>query len=138
MFDLLFSGLGLLALLAIAAVVPRLLAKRRRLSANQATQLWRQFATAEAQPDLHRRVLELDKVLEAALRASGGQGSFADMLRIAGPRFSNLDALWDAHRLRNRIAHETGVDVRPSDADRAARTFASALTTLAGPRPSPS
>ena len=73
------------------------------------------------------KVLEADKVFDALLAALGYQGSFADKLKKAGPRFSNTQALWDAHKLRNRIAHETGIAVSDHEASKALASFKKAL-----------
>ena len=66
-------------------------------------------------------------MVDNLLGALGYQGSFADKLKKAGPRFQNLDALWSAHKLRNRIAHEVGIHVQPKEAERALRAFEGAL-----------
>ncbi len=88
------------------------------------------FAAARSQADTHRRVLEGEKVLDAALQSLGYQGSMADKLRKAGPRFANLQSVWDAHKLRNRVAHEMNVPLDVREADRAMEAFAKALRSL--------
>ena len=119
-----------LALLLLAIVAFRL--RHRRLSAGVARTLRAQWAAAAREPDPARRVLEADKVLDALLAALGYTGSTADKLRAAGPRLPEREALWAAHKLRNRIAHEPGIKVSEQDATRAVRSFKQALTQFVG------
>ena len=78
--------------------------------------------------DPSRRVLEAEKVIDGLLKNMGYQGSFGERLKAIGPRFQNIDKIWGAHKLRNRIAHETGINVSDREADRAVQTFASILS----------
>lgn len=111
-------------------------AKRsRRLPAAQSKALWKSFAAAEAQADLHRRVLDAAKVLESAFKAKGYKGSFADMLRQAGPAIPGVQSVWDALKLRNRIAHEADVSIDERAANRAVIAFERALSVFLGSRP---
>lgn len=82
---------------------------------------------AATQVDLHRRIIDAENVLDHALKDLGYHGSMADKLRNAGPRFSALQSLWDAHKLRNRIAHEIQSSITASQADGAVHAFARAL-----------
>ena len=54
-------------------------------------------------------VVRADSFLDSIMREVGGKGaSFGERLRSLEPRFSHdgYQALWDAHKLRNAIAHE--------------------------------
>lgn len=54
-------------------------------------------------------VVRADSVLDQVMRESGGQGAtFADRLRSLEGKFSrdSYQAIWDAHKLRNEIAHQ--------------------------------
>ncbi len=54
-------------------------------------------------------VMQADSFLDGVMRTAGGQGtSFADRLRSLERRFEHTtyQAVWDAHKLRNVIAHE--------------------------------
>lgn len=75
-------------------------------------------------------VMDADKLLAHALERLGYPGSMADKLKRAQPRFSDVQALWGAHKLRNRIAHEVSVTVTSDDARRALRAFERALRDL--------
>lgn len=56
-------------------------------------------------------LLEADKLLDLALKKKGYGGSMGEKLKKAGYLFSDIDAIWRAHKLRNRIAHEMNVKV---------------------------
>ena len=104
--------------------------KARGLTAAQKQEVWNHWHRALAIADLHRRVLEGDKVLDHALQLSGFQGSMADKLRKAGPRFSNVQGVWDAHKLRNSIAHEVNTPLSAKEASRAMTAFEKGLRDL--------
>ena len=73
--------------------------------------------------DAEKRLMEAEKVLHHALRSAGQEGSFGDILKRTGPRIGNLDAVWNAHKLRNRLAHEPGFHPSASELDRAVGIF---------------
>ncbi|MDA1061107.1 MAG: hypothetical protein O3B47_04935 [bacterium] len=79
--------------------------------------------------DLKHSVMDADKLLDYALKAKGFEGSLGEKLKLAGPRFSDLNGIWSAHKLRNRIAHEMG-DISKGDGERALKSFRRALHDL--------
>ncbi|MDD5751373.1 MAG: hypothetical protein PHS73_02535 [Candidatus Peribacteraceae bacterium] len=121
-----FAGLLAAALLILAYVF--LLHRRRvRLSPALLGGLRREWERAVGQQDPVRMLLEAEKVFEHLLTLWRFQGTFADKLRSAGPRFQNVENLWQAHKLRNRIAHESGFQPSPEECQRAVRAFEEAL-----------
>ena len=77
--------------------------------------------------DAQRRVLEAEKVADTLLSALGYKGTFAEKLKAAGPRFGNTEQLWQAHKLRNRIAHEPGLTIQDKEVERAVKEFERAI-----------
>lgn len=75
-------------------------------------------------------VLDADKLLDYALMRQGFEGSLGDKLKKAGYRFSDLNGLWEAHRLRNRIAHELGDKLDMQEAKGVLVQFKKALNDL--------
>jgi hypothetical protein len=128
---MMLSFLILLALviLAIAIIAIRMM-KRRKLSPALRQQLQREWGVVMQHSDAHRKILDADKVLDHALGALGFQGSMADKLRVAGPRFSRVQTVWEAHKLRNRIAHEVGVQLSVQEVNSAMHAFERALKDL--------
>lgn len=124
------AAIGILVILAFMAWMAFRMSRKRRLPAADAKRHWNQWNNVLAIQDDHRRVIEAEKVVESALKLLGYQGSFADKLRAAGPRFSRLQDLWSAHKLRNRIAHEMGVSVSEREIRSAVSAFEKALKDL--------
>ncbi|MFA5947659.1 MAG: hypothetical protein WC806_01640 [Candidatus Gracilibacteria bacterium] len=74
-------------------------------------------------------VIDADKILDYALNVKGFKGSMGDKLKKAGRRFSNLNGLWEAHKLRNKLAHEFK-EVKLVEARKALAEFKRALLDL--------
>lgn len=53
-----------------------------------------------------KAVLDADKLLDYALGKKGLVGSLGEKLKKGGHLFSDINGVWSAHKLRNRIAHE--------------------------------
>lgn len=65
--------------------------------------------TGQGSSGAAQAVVRADSLLDEVMRAAGGSGtSFSDRLRSLERRFDrNLyQQVWDAHKLRNEIAHE--------------------------------
>jgi len=69
-----------------------------------------QHASSDNSSDWRLAVMEADIMLEEALRDKGYVGeSMGDILKSFEPGdFLSLDAAWEAHKVRNRIAHSGG------------------------------
>lgn len=80
--------------------------------------------------DSSRRVLEAENILDRALRDIGYQGTFGEKLKRMQRTLPNIDAVWHAHKLRNRLAHEPGLLLRKEEGERAVSAFEKALKTL--------
>lgn len=57
-------------------------------------------------------ILEADKLLDHALKESGIAGkTMGERMKTFNSRWSNANNAWNAHKLRNRIAHESDVAI---------------------------
>jgi len=76
-------------------------------------------------------VINADKLLDRALqeRAYAGK-TMGERLKNARDKLKNNDAVWAAHKLRNRIAHEQDVKVEYEATKRALVAFKQALRDL--------
>ncbi len=74
-------------------------------------------------------ILDADKLLDYALTKHGFQGTLGEKLKKSGPRFSDLNGVWSAHKLRNQAAHEMG-NVDHSRGKMALQQFKRALNDL--------
>ena len=73
-------------------------------------------------------VLNADKLLDQALKERGIKGeTMGERMKTAKEIWSNANAVWGAHKLRNQIAHEPDVQVSYDDARRALAGFKQAL-----------
>lgn len=60
---------------------------------------------------LKNALFEADKLLDYCMMGQGFTGeTMGDRLKSGGNRFSNLNAIWAAHKLRNQLAHEIEID----------------------------
>ena len=76
-------------------------------------------------------IINGDKLLDKAMVEMGIAGkTMGDRLKKAGSRFSNLNAVWRAHKLRNAIAHETDLEVSYKQAFNALQIYKQALKDL--------
>ena len=76
-------------------------------------------------------VINADKLVDRALKDSGLKGNtMGDRMKLMNKNFSNRNAVWDAHKLRNKIAHESGTIVGYDDARHALGGFKQALKDL--------
>lgn len=76
-------------------------------------------------------IINCDKLLDRAMIEMGIPGkTMGDRLKRAGERFSNLNAVWRAHKLRNVIAHESDVEVSYKQAVNAVAIYKQALKDL--------
>lgn len=76
-------------------------------------------------------VINCDKLLDKALIEMGIPGkTMGDRLKKAGNKFSNIDAVWRAHKLRNMIAHETDFDLSYRQVMNAVAIYKQALKDL--------
>jgi hypothetical protein len=76
-------------------------------------------------------VINCDKLLDKAMMEMGIPGrTMGDRLKRAGGRFSNVNAVWRAHKLRNAIAHETDLEVSYKQAHNAVQIYKQALQDL--------
>lgn len=76
-------------------------------------------------------ILSADKLVDQAMRDLRVSGeTMGERLKSSGNLFSNIDDVWFAHKLRNRIAHESDVSVNLLTARKALNIFEKALKDL--------
>lgn len=80
--------------------------------------------------DPKHAVIDADKLLDFVLQKKGYTGSLGEKLKKAGKILSYINDVWNAHKLRNRIAHEVGFEVTEREARRALSAFKQALHDL--------
>lgn len=79
----------------------------------------------------HMCIMNADKLLDQALQERGITGrGMADRMKYMQKKWSNANSLWSAHKLRNRIAHESDVRVDFDDARRTLAAFKQGLKDI--------
>ena len=132
MIWVLLSFIAGLSLLFLAAL-NRLEGRRKRLDKQAYKAYWRTkvMVNLEDHGRYQLAVIEADKLLDKALKESGFRGqTMGERLVEAGPSLSGKDAVWEAHKLRNRLVHETGAKASLLQTKRVLAVFARALKDL--------
>jgi len=82
--------------------------------------------------ELKLALLESDKLLDNALRLSGFQGkTLGDKLQEISPEeLPHIEEVWEAHKLRNKLVHETNFKLNRNTAERALAIYEEALRDL--------
>ncbi len=76
-------------------------------------------------------IVHADKLLDEALRCLGCDGTtFAERLVCVKSKLTQKDTVWSAHKLRNKIVHETQFDPTPADVNRALKGYQRAFKDL--------
>jgi hypothetical protein len=76
-------------------------------------------------------IISADKLLDQAMKESGINGdTMGERLKNARGKFAKIDAVWTAHKLRTRIAHEPDANVPAMFMKQALATFKRALREL--------
>lgn len=132
-------ALALLVMFMISATAKPPVRHRHRRPGHVDRQLVRQRWTTikhlseQGGVGLRSAVSEADKLLDHILRQRGYQGNtMAERLKNAEREFSDKNAVWRAHKLRNALAHEVEFDLVASQAKEAIRTLEVALKDLGG------
>lgn len=125
-----FFILGLVIVACVVMIGVWRMTRKRGIGGGSKQRVMTAWHHVEQLQDPVRKVLEADKVLDLALTELGYTGSLADKLRKAGPRFKNLQSVWEAHKLRNHLAHQTGAQVNSAEAERAVQAMKKGIDGL--------
>jgi hypothetical protein len=105
------------------------------LPKRRAIKSWRKitdyFRTGDEQ-NLKLAIIEADNVLDEALKAAGFAGqTLADRLKkVTSEDLPNIDDLWEAHKLRNKIVHEASFGLSIGLAERALEIYQKAFQDM--------
>lgn len=77
-------------------------------------------------------ILEADKTLDEALRLAGFRGdTLGDRLqKIDASQLANIQEIWEAHKLRNRLVHEQDFKLNRDTAERALAIYKQTFESL--------
>jgi hypothetical protein len=121
-------GLGVLALLGYFGkkVVPV------KLNQQYYHDKWSELLTRVKTPDgMALAIIDADKLLDDALKKRHFRGkTMGERLVAAQRQLSDNDSVWFAHKLRNRLVHETNVRLKKRDVQKALAGFRQGLRDL--------
>jgi hypothetical protein len=83
----------------------------------------------DSEEDPIKAIMDADKILDYVLSRYGYHGSLGEKLKMAADKFSDVNGVWEAHKLRNRLAHEF-VELHREDVKIALKRFYRALKDL--------
>lgn len=73
-------------------------------------------------------ILNADKLLDQALKERGVKGeTMGERMKLLQTTWSNANAVWGAHKVRNQVAHESDVQLSYDTARRTLASFKQAL-----------
>lgn len=124
--------IGFVALAFILAVFVFVKSSRRKFSDKDRRFIivkWEEIFSI-SKSDFKNAIIEADKLLDYTLSKKGYSGSLGDKLKKAAPLFTDLNGIWGAHKIRNRLAHEMGFEVSPDETQDVLSQFKRALRDL--------
>lgn len=124
---MIYSGLLILVVVLILYGLFFVISRwpRKKLSAHHLKEMQRKWHAIEESVAAHPRlaVIDADTLFDHALKLNGYTGSLGDKLKRNPKLFSDLSALWAAHKLRNTLVHEVDAKVSHAQAMKALATF---------------
>ncbi|HSX41607.1 MAG TPA: hypothetical protein VLF21_03205 [Candidatus Saccharimonadales bacterium] len=128
------AGLLVLAVVSGSQTAPKKVGgKKAHVNKELVHQRWQaiQAMNSGTGSNLKSAVAEADKLLDYVMRQSGyGGETMAERLKRAQKNLSNRNAVWEAHKLRNALAHEVTFDLVPKQAHEAVAAYYQALKDL--------
>ncbi|MEK7528855.1 MAG: hypothetical protein AAB592_03730 [Patescibacteria group bacterium] len=119
-----------IGILLLGVVVLFFVSRRRRHFTLRDQQFFEENWARIASVEPRIALIEVDKLLDAALRKLGYSGPLGDKLKKAKSMFSDYNGVWYAHKMRNKVAHEIEFHVTDHEAKRAMSIFKQALNDL--------
>jgi len=104
--------------------------KKKKLTSIQKQTFSKISKNIQKLPSFSEQIMEYDKLLDATLKAYGYKNSLGNKLKQNPGIFKNLNEIWFAHKLRNRIAHEIGYKPNEQEAKKAINIFKKSIMNL--------
>lgn len=100
-----------------------------RLNLSESRRVWNEWRRIERLSDPYRQIMEADALVGNVLIQLGFGETFGEALKQRARDIPHLDRVWQAHKLRNRLAHEPGTAVGTAEAKSSLEAFAPVLRT---------
>ncbi len=133
--QMIFLVIAIVAVALLALVAMILTGKRRHeFNVQEYQTKWLKIENSLEKNDprsYNFAVLEADKLLDKALMEMGLPGqSMGERLKKIGDKMPDINRIWQAHKLRNQIVHESDFTVNYNQARQALMIFRQALKNL--------
>ncbi len=125
------SYFALIVVVPIVLYVILQLAKSNRSDVVRNRQNWQRVKSIASGSEPQYSIIEADKVFDQALKQRGFKGdTMGDRLRSAKPSIKNINDVWSAHKLRNKLVHETDAKISKKELSSALASFEKGLRSL--------
>ncbi|MFA5352283.1 MAG: hypothetical protein WC304_03320 [Candidatus Gracilibacteria bacterium] len=125
------SIIVIFAILGLGVMVLMFIKKhKRKLSAGEMSFVRNQWRMLSSGQNMRNSILEADKLIDYVLGKYGYTGSMGEKLKKAQKVFSDINSVWAAHKIRNRLAHELEFNPTKNDVDFVLASFEKALRDL--------
>lgn len=121
-------GVSVLAILTVVFVVISRL--KKKITPKEKKYYRQKLKEILNEKDLRHSILTADKLLEKILRRKGYTGTLGNMLKKGQNEFSDLNGVWYAHKIRNKLAHELDFKLSSQEAQKGLKFFQKAFKDL--------
>lgn len=117
--ELILSLIGLIIMGAIYVIVFR----GKKLTDSQRKKMHKKLKSIARYEHEEKQIFGFDKLLEHIMQLRGYQGSLGSVMKKNAAVFSDIQGLWFAHKIRNKLAHEIDFQLSPRDAKKVITIF---------------
>ncbi len=103
---------------------------RKKLSNRVTEEIRSEWKRIIRQKDYRHAILDADKLLDFALGKMGFRGSLGNKLKKAPTLFKDINGVWEAHKVRNNIAHQISYKIDEKTYKKAMLQFKQAFKDL--------
>jgi len=123
---------GIIVLALVVKIGPKFGLAKRPLNQEYFQEKWLELLSMVKTPEgMAMAIVNADKLLDEALKKKHFRGkTMGERLVSAQRSISDNDAVWYAHKLRNRLVHEPNVKLRKTEAQNALAGFKKGLQDL--------
>lgn len=124
------SLMVLVAIVVVLLVLLTVVARHAKPKMNKA-HFQKKWYELQKLGNLTLAVIKADSLVDEALRHAGMRGeTMGERLNNSAGFITDINGTWSAHKLRNRLVHDTDSHVKDSECQRALRQFKKALKDL--------
>jgi hypothetical protein len=113
--EVLIVLVGLLIVLITFELLSRLFLKRKKKFSPEDIAFIEEYLGKIQELPFKERIFEYDKLLDYCLEKKGLEGTIGVKMSLFGESFQDANAIWEGHKMRNRLAHEMNIVPRESE-----------------------